>query len=258
MGTFGLLTCQILELEFAYLLSNDKDISEIIVLDNEFSQGLIENLEKRTGCKPRLISAYGEYFSEDKDGLKVLVNVVEVGLHTVIKRLREGVVKAAKTMAPYVDVIMLGYGMCGNALPNPRELLSDEGVRVPIFIPMDEDHPVDDCVGLLIGGRNNYYKEQCKVAGTMFMTPGWTRHWKDIMSKSNREGKLDWEMSKRLFKHYERNLFLTSPVLPDEEMLENVEEFNKHHGFRNEFREGSLRLLLNTWRTAKDSLGGMT
>ena len=33
----------------------------------------------------------------------------------------------------------------------PDELLADAGV--PGFIPMDQDHPVDDCVGLIIGGR---------------------------------------------------------------------------------------------------------
>jgi len=49
LATLGVLSCQILELEFSYILANDGDISEIIVMDNEFSQGLIEDLKKRTG-----------------------------------------------------------------------------------------------------------------------------------------------------------------------------------------------------------------
>ena len=53
-------------------------------------------------------------------------------------------------MGRHVDAIVLGYGLCGNALQKPEELLVDAGV--PIFIPMDQDHPVDDCVGLIIGG----------------------------------------------------------------------------------------------------------
>ena len=67
----------------------------------------------------------------------MLVNILDVGLQMVIKHMQEGVVKASKEMAPHVDEIMLGYGMCGNALTNPGELLSYEGVRVPVFIPMD-------------------------------------------------------------------------------------------------------------------------
>ena len=34
MATLGVLSCQILELEFSYILANDGDISEIIVMDN--------------------------------------------------------------------------------------------------------------------------------------------------------------------------------------------------------------------------------
>ena len=34
-----------------------------------------------------------------------------------------------------------------------------------------------------IGGRECYYKEQCKVAGTFFMIPGWTYHWKRMFEQ---------------------------------------------------------------------------
>ena len=81
-------------------------------------------------------------------------------------------------MAPYVDAILLGYGLCGNALKDHEELFLDS--RVPVFLPMDGDHPVDDCVGLIIGGRENYYEEQCKVAGTMFINSGFLRHWETL------------------------------------------------------------------------------
>jgi hypothetical protein len=45
-------------------------------------------------------------------------------------------------------------------------------------------------------------------------------------------------------------------VLSKETMVENVEEFNQHHGFRNEIRQGTLDLLLSTWKTAKKSISG--
>ena len=64
MATLGVLSCQILELEFSYILANDGDINEIVVVDNEFSQGLIEALKKRTGSMPRLVSAFGEYYGK--------------------------------------------------------------------------------------------------------------------------------------------------------------------------------------------------
>jgi hypothetical protein len=155
-------------------------------------------------------------------------------------------------MGRYVDALVLGYGLCGNALDKPHELLAD--ADVPIFMPMDQDHPVDDCVGLIIGGRERYYREQCRVAGTFFMIPGWTRHWKRLLKKEY--GKFDVAFTKRIFgmSNYERSLLIPNPALPVEEMRQNIAEFNRCFGFRTDLLEGSLELLDNTWRSAKQYL----
>jgi hypothetical protein len=149
-----------------------------------------------------------------------------------------------------VDALMLGYGLCGNALENPGELLADAGV--PVFIPMDEDHPVDDCIGLLIGGRERYYAEQCQVAGTFFMIPGWTYHWKRMFEQEF--GNLSPEMAKRLFKHYERSLLISTPIMSLEEMKQNSKDFNVLFGLQTEVCKGTLGILHKTWDTAKKHL----
>ena len=54
MPKLGVVTCQILELEFAHVLSRDPDVSEIWVLHDDFSEELIRVLEKdslETGAK---------------------------------------------------------------------------------------------------------------------------------------------------------------------------------------------------------------
>jgi hypothetical protein len=40
---------------------------------------------------------------------------------------------------------------------------------------------VDDCVGLIIGGRENYYARQRECAGTWFMNAGFSRHWQTMI-----------------------------------------------------------------------------
>ena len=53
MPTIGIVTCQILELEFAHLMSTDRQVSDIFVIDNKFSQDLISELKahgKKTGA----------------------------------------------------------------------------------------------------------------------------------------------------------------------------------------------------------------
>ena len=247
MGTLGILTCEILELEFAYLLNNDEDISCVTVLENNRSAGILKALESNESGITNRISALDSFAPDPANRMEVLVQVLELGLHSHKKKLQEGLVKAACEMASRVDGLILGYGLCGNALEKPDELFADVGV--PIVIPMDDDHPVDDCVGLIIGGRRAYYEEQCKVAGTFFMIPGWTRHWRRMFEAEF--GNLSVDMARRLFKNYERSLLIPTPIMSEETMQQNSAEFNKLFGFREETRQGTLDILKDSWNSAK-------
>ncbi|MBW2093968.1 MAG: DUF1638 domain-containing protein [Deltaproteobacteria bacterium] len=249
MTIIGILTCEILELEFAHILAHDSEIAGIAVLEDAYSFSLIEALEA-AHIRPGRIPLIKGFTPNYPGRLEVLVRVLELALHNRKRILQEGLVKAAKEMGRYVDAIVLGYGLCGNALQKPDELLAD--ARVPIFIPMDEDHPVDDCVGLLIGGRDCYYAEQCEVAGTFFMIPGWTHHWRRIFDRE--VGNVSVDMAKRLFEHYERSLLIPTPVMAKEEMRKNIEDFNQLFGFRTEVRQGTMDILDKTWKSAKKYL----
>ncbi len=248
MPVIGIVTCQILELEMAHMLSQDEMIDRITVLHGDYSGGLIESLKSHGDPRLRVIGWIPEFEPSSPESLDVLVKVAKLGLHIVIKDLKEGVTAAVKEIEPYVDAVMLGYGLCGNAMAKPEELF--ESVHIPVFMVMDEDHIVDDCIGMLIGGRENYYEEQCKIAGTMFMTSGFVRHWKDLLHKS-RGGMYDLEMSKRMLKDYQRSLLMPTGVMPLEKMEEQIQEFNELYGLRTEFREGTLDLLQNTFEKVK-------
>ena len=177
---------------------------------------------------------------------------MELALHRRKRLLQEGLVKAVMEMARYVDGIVLGYGLCGNALEKPEELLAEAGV--PVFLPQDEGHCVDDCVGLIIGGRTSYYEEQCKEAGTFFMIPGWTKHWRRLFDQEY--GELDPKMAKRIFSAYKRSLLIPTPVLSEAQMRQNIEEFNCLFDFHTEIRPGTLEILHRTWERAKQDLAG--
>jgi len=247
MGILGILTCEILELEFANLLVTDTDVSRITVLEDERSVRLIAGLESMRTPNVNRIADIKSFSPTLENHTEVLIRVLELALHNRKQTLQQGLINAALEFGPHVDALMLGYGLCGNALEKPDELLSDAGV--PIFIPMEKDHPVDDCIGLLIGGRECYYGEQCKVAGTFFMIPGWTYHWKRMFEQEF--GNMSLEIAKRLFKHYERSLLISTPIMPLEEMRRNSDPFNERFGFRTEVCEGTLELLQKTWDSAK-------
>ena len=254
MGILGILTCEILELEFAYLLNTDKDISRITVLENSRSARILEALESTGSVNPNRITALESFAPDPETRMEVLVNVLELGLHNHKKLLQEGLIEAACEMGSRVDALLLGYGLCGNALEKPDELLSE--VDAPVFIPMDEDHPVDDCVGLIIGGRHHYYSEQCKTAGTFFMILGWTYHWRRMFEREF--GSISVDMAKRLFKDYERSLLISTDIMSEDEMKRNSKEFNKLFGLREESRPGTLDLLRKAWDSAKALLTNET
>jgi hypothetical protein len=251
MGVLGILTCEILELEFAYLLGTDPDVAQITVLEDARSTRLIEALESRGFQNVRRIPHIKGFFPEPSEHLEVLVRVLELALHRRKKILQQALVVAAREMNRYVDALLLGYGLCGGALENPKELLD---VDVPVFLPMDGDHPVDDCVGLLLGGRNCYYAEQRKVPGTFFLTPGWTHHWKKLFGQNLGDVKLD--VAKRLFARYERSLLVLTPIVPQDQMKQSADEFNRLFGLCTQVREGTLCILSKAWEAAKAFLEG--
>ena len=241
------------ELEFAHLLRNHyPEVLAVTILENQYSEKLAEIITRETKIKPQLIASLAEYSPPTAAGLEVIVHVMKVGLHSVIKNLQDGVLQAVAKMAPYVDAILLGYGLCGNALKDSEELFLDS--RVPVFLPMDGDHPVDDCVGLIIGGRENYYAEQCKVAGTMFINSGFMRHWKTLFYEDRTVQKFGPAIIKRLMANYKRTLLLPTPVASEQELAFGVEEFNELFGLHSEVRPGSLDLLEQAWSSAKQSV----
>lgn len=249
MAVLGIVTCEILECEFAHLLAGDKDISRITIIENANSTYLIERLKMMHIQHLYCIAHPKGFHAEPGSRLEVLVRVLEMGLHRHKRVLRRALRRAVNELAPHVDAFLLGYGLCGNALEHPKELLD---TSKPVFLAMDQNHPVDDCVALSLGGRDRYYDEQRRVPGTFFVTAGWSRHWKKFFTKKHRRP--DRKMLKRLFANYERSLFVVTDVVPEKEMRRAFEELNDTLGLRSETCRGNLDLLTRVWNTAKESI----
>jgi len=246
MAVIGIITCEILELEFARLLGADTEVGRVCVLEDCSSARLIELLEAEPICNLQCLPHVHAFHAEPDVPVEVLLRVLEMGLHRSRTVLRDALTMAAHELRPHVDVLLLGYGLCGNALDDPRAVLD---VDVPVFLPMDQGHPVDDCVALCLGGRECYYAEQRKTPGTFFLTPGWSRHWKRMLDSHT--GEVAQPGLKRVLAGYERVLMVQTPVLADDEMLRRGEEFSRQTGLRLEVRQGTMELLTTAWTNAK-------
>jgi hypothetical protein len=247
MAVLGIITCEILELEFARLLGEAREIGCISVLEDRHSARLINLLEAQSiECLQRLphVSAFR---AEPDEPLEVLVRVLALGLHRNGRVLRHALSKAAHELQLHSHALLLGYGLCGNALDDPRSVID---VDIPLFLPMDDDHPLDDCVALCLGGRECYYAEQRKVAGTFFLTPGWSEHWKQMLDTPS--GQLSQPGLKRVLSGYERALLVQTPALDDAELLQRGDEFSQRTGLRLESIQGTMDPLTSAWIAARD------
>jgi hypothetical protein len=252
MAVLGIITCEILELEFAQLLEDDTEITAISVLADSHSAHLIQLLESRKTAPVHTLPHPHAFIPEPDDALEVLVKVLALGLHRNRKVLRNALGKTVQALRPYIDVLLLGYGLCGGALEDAATVLD---IDLPLFQPMDGEHPIDDCVALCFGGRARYYNEQRKMAGTYFLTPGWSQHWQRMLETDADKG--SQVGLKRLLSDYERGLLVQTPVLAREELQRRGAEFRDQTGLRVETQTGTLNPLVEAWDGAKATLRSM-
>ncbi|PTY05703.1 hypothetical protein DB347_15165 [Opitutaceae bacterium EW11] len=246
MAVIGIVTCEVLELEFAQLLASDPDVDRVSILENATSARLADLLEASPLRYVQRLPHVHAFGPEPDHEVEALIRVLRLGLHRTRSVLSGAIAAAARELRPHVEALLLGYGLCGNALEDPRAVLD---VDIPVFLPMDGCHPVDDCIALCLGGRDRYHGEQCRVPGTFFLTPGWTQHWKRMLD--SRTGEIAQPALARTLAGYERALLVTTPVLPETEMRRRGQEFSEKTGLRLEVCQGTLALLAKAWSEAK-------
>jgi hypothetical protein len=88
--------------------------------------------------------------------------VLDFGLHTNPKSLKKALQKAINSSAPDIETILLGYGLCSQAVVGLRS-----GSRT-LIIPR-----VDDCISIFLGSAAEYQKQCRSVPGTYYLTKGW-------------------------------------------------------------------------------------
>jgi len=90
------------------------------------------------------------------------LEMLEYGLHNVPANLHEQLQAAIDATGPEYGTILLGYGLCANAI------LRLESRRFRLVIPR-----ADDCITLFLGSRQEYIRQLSLAPGTFFLTRGW-------------------------------------------------------------------------------------
>lgn len=88
--------------------------------------------------------------------------VFEFGLHVNPGKLRETLQAAIDKAGNQYDTILLGYGLCSQALIGIR------ATGCTLVLPK-----VDDCIAIFLGSRQAYLDQVSNEPGTYYLTKGW-------------------------------------------------------------------------------------
>ncbi len=129
--------------------------------------------------------------------------VLEFGLHTRPEKLKEALQKAIDSTGPEIDTIILGYGLCSQAVIG---LISS---HCTLVIPR-----VDDCIAIFLGSAEEYNRQHKNAPGTLYMTKGWIEagsplEEREAMIKRYGEARAR-ALFKQMFRNYNRLVFINT------------------------------------------------
>lgn len=140
-----------------------------------------------------------------------------MGLHDTPDKLKVEINRLLDNSEGY-ERIILGYGLCGNALEGL------EGRSVPIVVPK-----VHECIALFMGSTQKYNEVKKENAGTFFLTGGWTEGDKNMLNQYRHTCEKHGEKRARMifdimYKHYNRLLFINTSHPRNEKAKEFARE----------------------------------
>jgi hypothetical protein len=132
----------------------------------------------------------------------ITFEIVDAGLHIHAERLKNALQKAVAKADGRHDPIVLGYGLCANAVVGLTTRKST------LIVPR-----VDDCIAMMLGSSVAYHSILKETPGTYFLSRGWIDckitwmdEWQDLVERYG-EARALW-VQKQMFCHYKRLIYV--------------------------------------------------
>ncbi len=200
----------------------------------------------------------------------VIIKLTELRLHDYPDKLRATIEEWVRELSPVVDLILLGYGLCGSTPVEMEELITkaEADVDVPVVIPRGGGGEIlNNCIEIAVG-KDKVQALLREERGTFFMTPAGAsiieepqvilERGIEIMSGGggggfgvNRNRKGDTSAVLKLLKnHYKRviKVCYSDADESDEEFNRVVRNFASEFGLVIESVRGSSRAVLDALR----------
>lgn len=184
MSVISIISCKILQDEIVWLLSKDPEVKNIVIVKNTNISEFTEKLdEEQTSYEILPLEKIQDAIEDNEDDkLTVVVNILELGLHMVPKKLKSEVYQHIGEMISFSSGILLFYGLCGNVLGDVEEDFCLEKDGCVVRILRDDERIVDDCIGATVGGCANYLKllKTHSKEPAFFFTPMFANSWREL------------------------------------------------------------------------------
>ncbi|MDD3245743.1 MAG: DUF1638 domain-containing protein [Methanosarcina sp.] len=284
MPVLSIIACRMFEDELAHVLSSDRELEQLIVVEGRDSFGLLRKL-KSVNCltrtapldrvpfllgnrhssgsgsglmalaKPLLrLPFFGEIHGKMKlkaaHRVTVVVNPLRLGLHDDLELLKSEVYGKIREMAAFSDGILLFYCSCGKAFESLEEDFS--GFECPLYCLKDGNgEVVADCISAALGGNAAYDETMyaCRGTGALYFTPMWASSWKEMGEKRKKSRNFDDNYLKD--PRYSRVVKLDTGLSYDPDFHKNIQDFARTFNMEIVEIKGSTELAEKSYMAAR-------
>jgi hypothetical protein len=255
-NVLGIVGCQVLEDEMAYVVASDPDTDQILIIDSTIQKTVTDKIKRMAPRKKVKCIDENCTIKEFQlpPGMSTILWVKPIGLHQSPPLLREEVLKAINRIEPLTRSILLFYGQCGNAFRSLEMITA--GSRVPVTILKDNDGSmIDDCFGTELGGKEEYRNFLINQNGPAYvLNTMWAANWRVFMQDVQMlHDPNNLEEAKEVFKYmdYKTAIGLNTGLGDLDAFEHQLQEFASIFDLQMEHHRATLRIVENSYNEAK-------
>jgi hypothetical protein len=284
MPVLSIIACGMLEDELVHILSKDSELKQLVVVENRDNLGFLrklksknctlrtafldrvptllkdgDSLNSRTHIKFLSLLPLFNKIRENKEEKErkevvVVVNLLNLGLHADLEKLKEKVHENIREMASFSDNILIFYGSCGHTFGKLEEDFA--GLRCPLSILKDKNgEMIEDCISLALGGNEAYARcmLEFRGMGTIYLTPMWASSWKQLENEAEGRDSINKYLKNPL---YCRAAKIDTGLTNNYEFDENVKEFARKYDMKITDLKGSIEIAEQSYLAARNAVTG--
>jgi hypothetical protein len=277
MPVLSIIACGMLEDELAYVLSGDRELAQLILVENSEHFGLQRKL-KSLGCLPALIpldrvpeiltrehnyslpvilkplcgfnfvkKIRSKLENQHKPKVTVVANMLRRGLHADVEMVRIEVYRKIMEMSQFSDSIFIFYGTCGHSLSNLEKDFESLGCQL-YFLKDEKGETVEDCISAALGGNDVYARTLVngEGAGTFYLTPMWASNWEE-----KDKAIFSSEFDNKFLKLYGRAAKINTGLSYEPDFDKNVRNFARFFNLKIVELQGSKKIAEQSYQNAK-------